>query len=89
MAAALAGAGLPPPAIGSRPSPCVAASFFALLRARRNSIAIGTTEISTIRTSIASMFLRTNSIWPSPAPSSVTPAPQSTPPMMLNVMNER
>ena len=50
---------------------------------------IGTTEIRTIRMRIASMFLWTKSILPSQAPSSVTPAPHRTPPMMLNVRNER
>lgn len=89
MAAALP-RGRAAPVDGPWPSPPpAAASFFVLERARRNSIAIGTTEMSTIRMSIASMFLRTNSICPSAAPSSVTPTPQSTPPMTLNVMNER
>lgn len=50
---------------------------------------IGTTEMRTIRIRIASMFLCTNSMLPSQAPSAVTPAPQRTPPMMLYVMNER
>lgn len=50
---------------------------------------IGTTERRTIRIRIASMFLWTKATLPSQEPSRVTPAPQSTPPITLNVMNER
>lgn len=52
-------------------------------------MAIGTTETRTIRIRIASMLFLTKSILPSQEPSSVTPAPHRTPPMMLKVRKER
>ena len=51
------------------------------LRAFMNSIAIGITETSTIRTRIRSMWSCTKPMLPSSAPSSVTPAAHSTAPI--------
>ncbi len=50
---------------------------------------MGTTDSSTIPTRMTSMFWWTKSTFPSAAPSSVTPAPHSTPPRTLKITNVR
>lgn len=62
--------------------------FFAFL-ALRSSTMIGSTEMKTMRSSIASMLVLTNSILPSQEPRRVTPAPQRMPPTTLKMRNVR
>ncbi|CAM4175497.1 hypothetical protein STAL104432_32665 [Streptomyces albus] len=50
---------------------------------------IGTTDRATMPTRIISMCSWTKSTCPSAAPSRVTPAPHSVPPMTLKMMNDR